>query len=144
MYVAVKPVPPENCTLGLHTRHFLQVRCQASPLLRGASTYLLQVYDANTRLLLGTATSHTPDAITITSLPKDHESLLLFVRTMTSKSITSDAAILYAPPADEASGLKLGGKMNVANSRLRSQKGLRNLVEVTTLVGFLTPGLEVL
>ncbi|KAI4469235.1 sidestep protein [Holotrichia oblita] len=104
-----KPLPPDNCTINQHTRHFLQVRCQARLVLVGhdnidddddSVTYLLQVYDANTRLLLGTATSHTPDAITITTLAKDHGSLLLFVRTM-GKTATSDAAILYAPPASD-------------------------------------------
>lgn len=73
-------------------------------------TYLLQVYDANTRLLLGTATSQTPDSITITSLPRDHDGLLIFVRTMTEKSITSEAAILYAPSVAELDNFKASGK----------------------------------
>ncbi|XP_022914060.2 nephrin-like isoform X1 [Onthophagus taurus] len=96
----VDPKPPENCTLKYHTKKFLQVRCQVSKdQKQPGSTYLLQVYDANTRLLLATATSQVADSITVSSLPKDHDSLLLFVRTVTPKSTTSNAAILYAPPA---------------------------------------------
>ncbi|KRT78415.1 hypothetical protein AMK59_7471, partial [Oryctes borbonicus] len=118
-----KPLPPENCTISQHTRHFLQVKCRTPAMQeqrhRGdnnnseAVTYLLQVYDANTRLLLGAATSHTPEAITITTLANDHGSLLLFVRAM-FKSVTSDATILYAPPAsDTASAFVTGASTPV-------------------------------
>ncbi|GJQ65919.1 hypothetical protein Trydic_g4019 [Trypoxylus dichotomus] len=114
-----KPLPPENCTINQHTRHFLQVKCRTRAMHErrddndDSVTYLLQVYDANSRLLLGTATSHTSEAITITTLAKDHGSLLLFVRTM-RKSITSDATILYAPPAsDTISGFASGASTPV-------------------------------
>lgn len=50
---------------------------------------------------MGTATSNDPNDITITTLPRDHESLLLFIRSMTPKSLMSDAAILYAPSVAE-------------------------------------------
>lgn len=55
----------------------------------------MQVYQAHTRILIGTATSQNPEDITISNLPPDYEELLLFIRTMDSKSITSDANIIY-------------------------------------------------
>lgn len=55
----------------------------------------MQVYQAHTRILIGTATSQNPEDITISNLPPDYEELLLFVRTMDSRSITSDANIIY-------------------------------------------------
>ncbi|XP_017775173.1 PREDICTED: uncharacterized protein LOC108561652, partial [Nicrophorus vespilloides] len=101
-----KPTPPENCTVSQQTLYYLQIKCRAPERHEGEefSTFLLQVYDANTRLLLGTATSHTPEAITITTLPRDHDTLLLFVRTMTAKSVISDASIIYAPSAATRTG----------------------------------------
>lgn len=101
------PIPPENCSITNHNRYYLQINCQIKQgYFDETYTYLLQVYDANTRLLLGTATSQTPERITITSLPRDHAGLLLFVRTITNKSITSEAAILYA----DLKNIKTSGK----------------------------------
>lgn len=94
----IKPHPPENCTIVLQTKYYLQVKCQVLEHLKQSSTtYLLQVYDANTRILLGTATSQNAEEITINNLPSEHEDLLLFIRTMDAKSTTSDANIIYAP-----------------------------------------------
>lgn len=113
-YVKTKnPVPPENCTIINQNRYYLQINCHVrNNQINENNTYLLQVYDANTRLLLGTATSRTPESITITSLPRDHDGLLLFVRTMSKKSITSDAAILYAPSVADLNNLETSGKNN--------------------------------
>ncbi|KAJ8957703.1 hypothetical protein NQ318_017598, partial [Aromia moschata] len=96
-----KPLPPENCTVALQTRSLVQVKCQVVDLTSSAqNTYLMQVYDAHTRLLLGTATSQNPEDVTVADLPPDHKDLLLFVRTMDSRSIASDANIIYAPAVD--------------------------------------------
>lgn len=70
--------------------------------------YLMQVYDANTHLFLGTATSDIPQ-ITFSSLPKNHDGLELFIRTMSAKSLTSDAAIVFAPPSAKVEP-HIGGK----------------------------------
>lgn len=103
-----KPQPPQNCTVIHQTETYISVRCQEpqfsdDPL----STYFLQVYDATTRMLLGTATSETPE-LTFYSTPKYHGGLQLFVRCMNSKSMTSDAAVILTPPADLR--IRKGGK----------------------------------
>ncbi|KAF7280023.1 hypothetical protein GWI33_006456 [Rhynchophorus ferrugineus] len=64
----------------------------------------MQVYDATTRLLVGTATSQNPEDISISTLPLDRKDLLLFIRTIDEKSIASDACIIYAPGAGLAAG----------------------------------------
>ncbi|KAG5870292.1 hypothetical protein JTB14_002060, partial [Gonioctena quinquepunctata] len=93
-----KPTPPENCTIVQQTRYYLAVKCQIADHHRKQSnTYLMQVYDADTRLLLGTTTSQNPEDITIGNLPEDCEDLLLFIRTMDFRSVTSDANIIYVP-----------------------------------------------
>ncbi|KAL3288902.1 hypothetical protein HHI36_003347, partial [Cryptolaemus montrouzieri] len=95
-----KPSPPENCTVTMHTRYSIKVRCQEDTRnKKDYFTYLLQVYDAHTRHIIGTITSQNRDDISYYSLPKDHDDLLLFVRTMDAKSITSDAFIVYASSA---------------------------------------------
>ncbi|XP_045478021.1 uncharacterized protein LOC123683162 isoform X1 [Harmonia axyridis] len=96
-----KPNAPENCTVTMHTRYSVRIRCQEQS---GSSrkdyfTYVLQVYDAYTRHIIGTTTSQDPDDISYSALPKDHDDLLLFVRTMDARSITSDAFIVYASSA---------------------------------------------
>ncbi|KAK9874036.1 hypothetical protein WA026_002389, partial [Henosepilachna vigintioctopunctata] len=100
-----KPSPPENCTVTMHTRYSISLRCQEQD--TGAKkdyfTYLMQVYDAYTRHIIGTTTSQNSNEISYNSLPKDHDDLLLFVRTMDAKSITSDAFIVYA-----SAGVKTG------------------------------------
>lgn len=68
-------------------------------------TYLLQVYDARSRLLLGTATAQSADNLHIDDLPAEasgNTQLLLFVRTMV-RSSTSDATILYVGEAGTGS-----------------------------------------
>lgn len=115
--VLEKPQPPQNCSLINQNRYYLQIFCEPPSFQHSNDdnlTYLLQVYDANTRLLLGTTTSNTPSSITITSLPRDHDSLLLFVRSMTGKSIMSDAAILYAPSVAELANFKATGKESIS------------------------------
>lgn len=91
-----KPPPPENCTVTFQTRYYLRVKCQIPEnLTNDANVYLMQVYHAHTRLLIGTATSQDPEDITINNLPQDYQELLLFIRTMDSRSVTSDASIIY-------------------------------------------------
>ncbi|GLV36591.1 sidestep VIII [Carabus blaptoides fortunei] len=96
------PTAPENCTLSFHSEHSVHVSCDVAEHVRmQRPTYLLQVYDAKSRLLLGTATSNTATDLGIDDLPAEPDGdgeLLLFVRTMTSQS-TSDAAILYTNSA---------------------------------------------
>lgn len=94
-----KPNAPENCTVTLHTRYTVRVRCQEQNARKDYFTYVLQVYDAYTRHIIGTSTSMDPDDISYNSLSKDHDDLLLFVRTMDARSITSDAFIVYASSA---------------------------------------------
>lgn len=91
-----KPSPPENCTVIQQTRYYLRVKCQIPEHSQSeANVYLMQVYHAHTRLLIGTATSQNPEDITISNLPSDYQELLLFIRTMDSRSVTSDANIIY-------------------------------------------------
>lgn len=71
-------------------------------------TYFLHVYDANTRMLVGTTTSRTPELI-FNSLPRNHNGLQLFVRTINSQSIASDAAVLFVTAADFS--VRSGGKI---------------------------------
>ncbi|KAJ8975935.1 hypothetical protein NQ317_014895 [Molorchus minor] len=92
-----KPLPPENCTVTHEIPNYLRVQCQTlDQLSEEPNTYLLQVYDAHTRMLLGTATSQNPKDISIVSPPQGQD-LLLFIRTMDSRSVTSDANTIYAP-----------------------------------------------
>lgn len=106
--VRSKPLPPQNCTI-IHQREtYISVRCQEPSYNDDPpSTYFLQVYDATTRMLLGTATSDTPE-LTFYSVPKQHSGLQLFVRCMNSKSITSDASVIITPPTDLR--IRKGGK----------------------------------
>lgn len=104
-----KPQPPQNCTVTHQTESYISIRCQEPQSNDDPpSTYFLQVYDASTRMLLGTATSDTPELI-FYSAPKHHSGLQLFVRCMNSKSMTSDAAVLLTPPADLR--IRKGGKL---------------------------------
>lgn len=109
------PTPPENCTVSYHTAHSVQIRCEVPEHIQQENpTYLLQVYDARTRLLLGTATSQTPSNLMISNLPNEPDGdgqLLLFVRTMTSKS-TSEAAVLYTNGVSAVNQLR-GGKTHL-------------------------------
>lgn len=66
-------------------------------LFHSGNVYLMQVYEANSRILIGTTTSQNPEDITFSDLPTNHHDLLLFVRTIGQSSLTSDAFIMYAP-----------------------------------------------
>ncbi|KAJ8948897.1 hypothetical protein NQ314_008335 [Rhamnusium bicolor] len=106
-----KPIPPENCTIMHQTRHYIGIKCYVPDQLRDKSNiYLMQVYDASTRLLIGTATSQNPEDISIGNLPQEYEDLLLFIRTMDARSITSDANIIYAPTVAK---IRTGGKIKI-------------------------------
>lgn len=105
-----KPPPPENCTMARQTQNTIQVKCSPPqntednpPIL-----YMMQVYDAETRIFLGTATSETPQ-MTFESVPKNHDGLELFIRTTNAYSFTSDATVLFVPPKPEFR-IKTGGK----------------------------------
>lgn len=107
---------PENCTLWSRTKHSVVVRC-ATPehwtdVDDGSSSsvapiYMLQAYEARSRLLLGTATSRTPEELRVDDLPSGVEFLLL-VRTMT-RAATSDAAVLYTGEPDATSHHRRAG-----------------------------------
>lgn len=118
------PTPPENCTVSHHTAHSVQIRCEVPEQIQLENpTYLLQVYDARTRLLLGTATSNSPTNLMINNLPNEPEGdgqLLLFVRTMTSKS-TSEATILYTNGVSAVNQLR-GGKTQFSTKRTNKDK----------------------
>lgn len=89
----------------------MSVHCRVPDHLRDKSNvYLMQIYHANSRLLIGTATSQNPEDISINTLPQDYHDLLLFIRTMNSKSVTSDANIIYVPDVGQ---IRTGGKMMV-------------------------------
>lgn len=116
------PTAPENCTLSFHTAHSVHVSCDVPEHVRmQRPTYLLQVYDAKSRLLLGTATSNTATDLGIDDLPAEPDGdgeLLLFVRTMTSKS-TSDAAILYTNSAGALNHHRGGGGFGSVGGKTR-------------------------
>nr|CAI5853032.1 unnamed protein product [Callosobruchus analis] len=120
--VSEKPPPPENCTVLHQTRYYLSVGCHVADAHRAYSnTYLLQAFDAGSRLLLATATSRSPEEITVTDLPADYKDLLLFVRTMDGRSVASDANTIYVPAMAE---LKTGASTPV-------------LLQITPLLGAL-------
>ncbi|XP_074027401.1 protein turtle isoform X2 [Leptinotarsa decemlineata] len=117
-----KPAPPENCTIRHQTRYHISVKCQTDENnYEFSNTFLMQVYDANSRFLLGTTTSQNPEDISIGNLPDGYEGLLLFIRTMDSRSITSDANIIYVP--------------TVANIRTGASTPV--LLQITPLLGAL-------
>ncbi|KYB26261.1 hypothetical protein TcasGA2_TC033687 [Tribolium castaneum] len=90
-----KPLPPENCTLLHHSRFSLRIRCQVAEPSRD-NTYFLQVFDADSRVLIGTATALSPQDIVFDNMPRRYDDLLIFVRTK-RKAIMSDANIIYVP-----------------------------------------------
>lgn len=59
-----------------------------------ATTYVLQVFDADTRRLVASATSQMAGMLEITDLPTDHRDLVLSVRTVTAHAM-SDAVSIY-------------------------------------------------
>ncbi|ENN74700.1 hypothetical protein YQE_08817, partial [Dendroctonus ponderosae] len=98
-YAMIKPAAPENCTIVRQLSYLIRLRCQVAKraLFHSGNTYLMQVYEANSRILIGTATSQNPEDITFSDLPIDPHDLLIFVRTIGQSSLTSDAFIMYAP-----------------------------------------------
>ncbi|XP_066142952.1 uncharacterized protein side-VIII isoform X1 [Euwallacea fornicatus] len=98
-HTAQKPTPPENCTIINQQSYLIRLRCQVNfeQRFNSDNVYLLQIYDANTRILVGTATSQNPEDISFSDLPPGHNDLLLFVRTIGENSLTSEASIIYAP-----------------------------------------------
>ncbi|XP_046820910.1 hemicentin-2-like isoform X1 [Vespa crabro] len=94
-----RPPSPENCTIREESRTTVRVSCAESEYFdANTATYVLQVYDADTRHLLGSATSLTPSMLEVTNLPmeRSHAGLVLSLRVMTAHA-TSDATVLHSP-----------------------------------------------
>jgi hypothetical protein len=79
------------------------------------TTYILQVFDAETRRLVASATSQMAGMLEVTDLPTDHRDLLLSVRTVTAHA-TSDAVSIYTimPEQDQHHGGKIGFELNLS------------------------------
>ncbi|XP_053986545.1 protein sidekick-like isoform X3 [Hylaeus volcanicus] len=93
------PRPPENCTIREESRTTVRVSCAESEYTDSrTATYVLQVYDADTRRLLASATSMTPSMLEITNLPaeRSYSGLLLSLRIITEHAM-SDAIELHSP-----------------------------------------------
>ncbi|XP_076165677.1 neural cell adhesion molecule 2 isoform X2 [Ptiloglossa arizonensis] len=95
-----QPSPPENCTIREESRTTVRVSCAESGKYNGSrtATYVLQVFDADTRRLLASATSMTPSMLEITNLPaeRSYSGLVLSLRIMTEHAM-SDATVLHSP-----------------------------------------------
>ncbi|XP_015173002.1 PREDICTED: hemicentin-2-like isoform X5 [Polistes dominula] len=94
-----RPPSPENCTIKEESRTTVKVSCAESEYFdENTATYVLQVFDADTRHLLGSATSLTPRMLEVTDLPmeRSHAGLVLSLRVMTAHA-TSDATVLHSP-----------------------------------------------
>lgn len=96
MAMVAKPKPPVNCTVTQQLARVVRLSCKTEQTIEGAM-YLMQVYDANTRILIGTTTSEDPNDLSFTELPLGHNDLMLFVRTIGANSLASDASIIYVP-----------------------------------------------
>ncbi|XP_076637271.1 protein turtle homolog B isoform X2 [Colletes latitarsis] len=93
------PLPPENCTIREESRTMVRVSCAESKSVnQPIATYVLQVYDAETRRLLGSTISMTPSMLEITDLPaeRSYSGLLLSLRIITEHAM-SDAIELHSP-----------------------------------------------
>ncbi|XP_020707094.2 protein turtle homolog A-like isoform X3 [Athalia rosae] len=93
-----RPPSPENCTIREESRTTVRVSCAESEYFDpNTATYVLQVFDAETRLLLASATSLTPSILEVTNLPAERSQagLVLSLRIMTSHA-TSDATVLHS------------------------------------------------
>lgn len=91
--------PPENCTIREESRTTVRVSCAESEYIDPrTATYVLQVFDADTRRLLASATSMTPSMLEITDLPaeRSYSGLVLSLRIMTEHAM-SDATVLHSP-----------------------------------------------
>ncbi|XP_043582647.1 hemicentin-2-like isoform X4 [Bombus pyrosoma] len=94
-----QPPPPENCTIREESRTTVRVSCAESEYIDPrTATYVLQVFDADTRRLLASATSMTPSMLEITDLPaeRSYSGLVLSLRIMTEHAM-SDATVLHSP-----------------------------------------------
>ncbi|KDR12516.1 hypothetical protein L798_13523, partial [Zootermopsis nevadensis] len=96
-----KPQPPEKCTITHQTVSSLRVGCYTPPEVLHhnhpddvPTTYVLQVFDAETRHLVASATSQMAGMLEITDLPATYRDLVLSVRTVTAHA-TSDAVSIY-------------------------------------------------
>ena len=92
----MRPPSPENCTIIEATQTTVKVSCAMSEYVDSkTATYVLQVFDAETRRLLASATSLTPNILEVKDLPVDRSpsGLVLSLRVMTAHA-TSDATVL--------------------------------------------------
>ncbi|KAJ8673155.1 hypothetical protein QAD02_004417, partial [Eretmocerus hayati] len=93
----LRPPSPENCTIVDESVSSVRVSCAESDYVDAKSAmYVLQVFDAETRRLLASATSMTPDSLEVTDLPAERSSgLVLFLRVMTAHA-TSEPTVLHS------------------------------------------------
>ncbi|XP_011863325.1 PREDICTED: hemicentin-2-like isoform X5 [Vollenhovia emeryi] len=94
-----QPPSPENCTIREESRTTVRVSCAESEYFdANTATYVLQVFDADTRRLLASATSLTPSMLEVTNLPaeRSQSGLVLSLRIMTAHAM-SDATVLHSP-----------------------------------------------
>ena len=92
----IRPPSPENCTIVDESRTSVRVSCAESDYVdKKNAIYVLQVFDADTRRLLASATSMNPSLLEVTDLPaeRSQSGLTLFLRIMAAHA-TSDATIL--------------------------------------------------
>ncbi|XP_025989999.1 uncharacterized protein LOC105203674 isoform X4 [Solenopsis invicta] len=93
-----QPPSPENCTIREESRTTVRVSCAESEYVdANTAIYVLQVFDADTRHLLASASSLTPRMLEVTNLPADrsHSGLMLSLRIMTEQAM-SDATVLFS------------------------------------------------
>lgn len=93
-----QPPSPENCTIREESWTTVRVSCAESEYFDASTaTYVLQVFDADTRRLLASATSLTPSMLEVTNLPaeRSQSGLVLSLRVMTAHSM-SDATVLHS------------------------------------------------
>ncbi|XP_025160215.1 hemicentin-2 isoform X10 [Harpegnathos saltator] len=93
-----QPPSPENCTIREESRTTVRVSCAESEYFdENTATYVLQVFDADTRRLLASTTSLTPSMLEVTNLPaeRSQSGLVLSLRVMTAQAM-SDATVLHS------------------------------------------------
>ncbi|KAL0127613.1 hypothetical protein PUN28_003118 [Cardiocondyla obscurior] len=93
-----QPPSPENCTIRELSRTTLRVSCAESEYFdANTATYVLHVFDADTRRLLASTSSLTPSMIEVTNLPaeRSQSGLVLSLRIMTAHAM-SDATVLHS------------------------------------------------
>lgn len=80
-----------------HSIKLITVSC-LEPEYSTDETYVMQVYDADNRHLLGSTTSLVADLLQIADLPREQSGhLLISIRSVTSRA-TSEATTLYSAP----------------------------------------------